>query len=416
MQLLKLISIAWRNMWRNRRRTLITLTGIVFGTMLAVIFTGLGDHSWTKMINIAARMGGGHVTLQHPEYLQTPSLKRTITGVKDKSAKALADPNVEKVVSRITGNTLLAAGGNTSGAFFIAFDPKQEDINTFAIMDTVIKGKMLDASKGRGVVLGWKLAENLGIELGHRVVYTLTDKSGEIVSGMSRVSGIIKTGARSVDAGICMLPIDTVREILGYGPDEVTQVALFVDDHRRSHQVAARTQAQIGPAAAAVAWDEAKPDLASFISMKTGGTVFMELFIGLLVAAGIFNTLFVSVMERRREFGIMMAIGYSPLQLFTLVMIESAWVALCGLVLAGLVTAWPYYYLNTTGLDLTMMIGKAGGAEVAGVAMQPIMKVAIFPENLLMICAAVFAATMAAGLYPAWRAGRVSPVESIKLV
>ena len=416
MHLLKLISIAWRNMWRNRRRTLITLTGIVFGTMLAIIFTGMGDHSWTKMINIAARMGGGHVTLQHPEYLQTPSLRRTITGVADKSARALADPNVERVVSRITGNTLLAAGGDSSGAFFIAFDPKKEDVTTLAIMDTVARGKMLDSSKGRGIVLGQKLAENLGLKLGRKVVYTLTDKRGEIVSGLARVSGIIKTGALSVDAGLCMLPIDTVREALGYGPDEVTLVALFVDDHRRSHDVAARMQQAVGAAAAAVPWDESNADLASFIAMKTGGTVFMELFIGLLVAAGIFNTLFVSVMERRREFGIMMAIGYSPRQLFSLVMIESAWVALCGLVLAAVVTAWPYYYFNTTGIDMTKMVGEGGGAEIAGVAMQPIMKVAIFPENLFFIVLAVFAATMAAGLYPAWRAGRVSPVDSIKLV
>jgi len=416
MSIFKLISIAWRNMWRNRRRTLITLAGIVFGTMLAVVFTGMGDHSWTKMINIAARMGGGHVTLQHPEYLQTPSLKRTVTGVGDKTRLALADPNVKRVVSRITGNTLLAAGGDSSGAFFIAFDPTKEDITTLAIMDTVVEGKMLDSSKGQGVVLGQKLAENLGLKLGRKVVYTLTDKDGEIVSGLARVSGIIKTGARSVDAGICMLPIDTVREALGYGPDEVTQVALFVDDHRRSDAVAGRMQQQVGASTAAVTWDKAKPDLASFIAMKTSGTVVMELFIGLLVAAGIFNTLFVSVMERRREFGIMMAIGYSPVQLFTLVMIESAWVALSGLVLAAVVPAWPYYYFNTTGIDFSAMIGKDGGAEIAGVAMQPIMKVAIFPENLLFICVAVFAATMAAGLYPAWRAGRVSPVESIKLV
>ena len=416
MSIFKLISIAWRNMWRNRRRTLITLAGIVFGTMLAVLFTGLGDSQWTKMINIAARMGGGHVTLQHPEYLQTPSLKRTITRVSEKSRMALADPHVERVVSRITGNTLLAAGGNSSGAFFIAFDPTKEDKTTLAIMDTVVQGKMLTSSKGQGVVLGKKLAENLGLKLGRKVVYTLTDKSGEIVSGLARVSGIIRTGANSIDAGICMLPIDTARLALGYGPDEVTQVALFVGDHRRSDGVAARLQQKLDAGTTAVTWDRAKPDLAGFISMKVSGTLFMELFIGLLVAAGIFNTLFVSVMERRREFGIMMAIGYSPRQLFSLVMIESVWVAVCGLALAAVVTAWPYHYLATTGIDFTAMVGKGGGAEIAGVAMQPIMKVGIFPENLVYITLAVIAATMAAGLYPAWRAGRVAPVESIKLV
>jgi ABC-type lipoprotein release transport system permease subunit len=141
----------------------------------------------------------------------------------------------------------------------------------------------------------------------------------------------------------------------------------------------------------------------------------MEIIIGILVAAGIFNTLFVSVMERRREFGIMMAIGYSPGQLFRLVMAESAWVAAAGLVLSGVVTAYPYYYFNTVGLDISTMIGKQGGV-IEGISLEPIIKVAIYPENLGLIVLAVFITTLLAGLYPAWKAGRISPVDSIKLV
>ena len=415
MNLTKTISMAWRNLWRNRRRTLITLSGIVFGTMLAVIFTGMGDHMWTDMINMAARMGGGHVTLQHPEYLETPSLKRSVTGARAKAALASQDPAVRKVVSRITGNTLLAAGGNSSGAFFIAFDPTKEDVGTLSLIEAVKQGKLFDKPRGRGIVLGSKLADNLGLKLKRKVVYTLTDKQGEMVSGLARVVGIVHTGAASVDAGLCMLPIDTVRQTLGYAADETSQVALFLDDHRQTDAVVSRLSSKLGQGASAVAWHAAKPDLAGFIAMKVGGTWFMEIFIGLLVAAGIFNTLFVSVMERTREFGIMMAIGYSPRQLFRLVMIESAWVALCGLVLAAVVTAGPYYYFNTVGIDISQMIGEQGG-EIAGIAMKPWIKIDIFPENVLYIAAAVVAATLAAGLYPAWRAGRVSPVDSIKLV
>jgi ABC-type antimicrobial peptide transport system permease subunit len=149
--------------------------------------------------------------------------------------------------------------------------------------------------------------------------------------------------------------------------------------------------------------------------MKVASARFLEGVIMLLVAAGIFNTLFVSVMERLREFGIMVAIGFSPGRLFALVMYESLWLGLVGLVGAAVVTAGPYYYLATTGVDFSEMIAE-GGAEVAGVTMSPVMHVGIFPENLVIIACAVLVATMLSGLYPAWHAGRVVPVESIKLV
>jgi len=135
----------------------------------------------------------------------------------------------------------------------------------------------------------------------------------------------------------------------------------------------------------------------------------------ILVAAGIFNTLFVSVMERMREFGIMTAIGFSPVRLFGLVMWESLWLGLTGLAAAVLVTAGPYIYLWKHGVDLSAMTGGES-SEVAGVAMDPVLHVNIFPENAGWIAVAVLLATLLSGIYPAWRAGRVVPVESIKLV
>jgi len=415
MNTMMFLSMSWRNLWRNRRRTLVTLSGIVFGVLLAVLFTGLGDSNWTKMINLAARMGGGHVTLQHPDYLQTPSLKRTVTGVGQKRVLALEDPNVLRVVPRITGNTMLGAGGNTSGAGFLAVDPAQESVETLSLLEALAEGKMFSTADDKGIILGQKLADNLGVKMGRKVVYTLSDKKNEIVSGLARVTGIVRTGSSVVDAGLCLLPLGTVRKTLGYADDEVTQVAVFIDDQRRSKQVAARLIPLLDQQTTALTWDEIKPDLAGFIAMKTVSTLIMEIIIGILVAAGIFNTLFVSVMERRREFGIMIALGYSPGQLFRLILLESAWIGLCGLVLALVVTAYPYYYFSTTGLNLSTMIGE-GGSEIAGLAMDPIMRIAIFPENAAYIAVAAFCATLVSGIYPAWRAGRVAPVESIKLV
>ncbi len=408
-------ALAWRNLWRNRRRTLLTLGSIVFGVFLAVVFTAMQDRNWKDMIDLAARLGGGHVSLQHTEYLDKPTLTRTVVrGEGIQAALESQNRRVAHAVDRVIGPTLLATAGENFSAAFIAFDPEAEDLTTLSILEAMDEGSVFESAGSDGVVLGHRLASNLGMELGDKVVFTLTDKNGEIVSGLARLRGTLRTNAPTVDGGFCLLPLDTVRDLLGYGEHEATMVAVFLHDQRQSGRVAGRLDRELGDFAAAVPWNTSQPQLAAFIALKVGGAVFMEMLIAFLVAAGIFNTLFVSVMERLREFGIMLAIGWSPGRLFRLVMMESVWLAVLGLAGAFLVTAGPYLYLSSTGLDMTAVYG--GTLEIAGVGLDPVLKIGIFPRNAVMIALFAVAATLASGIYPAWRAGRVEPVDTIKVV
>ncbi len=406
---------AWRNLWRNRRRTLLTLSSIAFGVFLAVLFTAMQDRNWTDMINLAARIGAGHVTLQHVEYLDAPRLSKTVQGTDSLRVVALAEPGVTRAVERIAGQMMLNTAWESRGAGFIAVDPDVEDTTTFTVLGAIVEGEPFTSANDGGLILGERLAANLGVELGDKVVYTMTARTGEIVSGLARVSGIVRTGAPSVDGGLSLLPIDAVRTVLGYAPDEATQIAVFVDDQRKADRVAERLQAGVGPGVSAHPWHEIQRELAAFIALKVGGARFMEALIAVLVAAGIFNTLFVSVMERLREFGIMMAIGWSPGRLFRLVVLESAWLGVLGLLSAALITALPYWYLATKGIDVSGITGPTT-TEVSGVAMPATFRVGIFPEHAVVIAVAALVATLLAGLYPAWKAGRVDPVETIKLV
>ncbi len=420
---LKLAVVAWRNLWRHKRRTLLTLSSIAFGGFLAVLFTALQDRSFADFIDTAARLGSGHVTLQHPDYLDTPRLTRTVQGSAELRALVTRDSDVARAVERISGQIMLATASDSFGAFFMAYDPELEDASTLSFGEGLTEGAMYTTPHDTGIILGKKLAQNLGLKIGKKVVYTMLDKQGEIVSGMRRLSGVISTGAPSLDAGLCLLPINTVREALGYASDESTAVAVFLSDARQSPAVAQRLNNTLGSGGrdasrVALAWDEIRPELSTFIAMKVGGARFMELIIAILVAAGIFNTLFVSVMERTREFGIMLAIGYSPGQLFGLVMWESLWLGLVGIAASAAMTIGPYMYLVNTGIDMNAIVGGTDGVatEVAGVGFDGTLRVGIFPEHLVIIVLAIVLDTLTAGLYPAWRAGNVVPVESIKLV
>jgi ABC-type lipoprotein release transport system permease subunit len=408
-----LAQIAWRNLWRHRRRTLLTLSSVAFAVMLATLFTGLGDATYGEMIDLAARMGVGHVAIQHPEYLDTPTLSRTVDGAAGLRAVALEDPDVRRVVKRITGSVMIASASKSTGAAFIAFDPALEDTTTLSLLDALVEGEFQGPGDRPGVVLGVDLAESLGGGVGRKVVLTLTDRSGEIVQEAVRITGLLRTGAPTADGRLVLMPISLLEGTLGYADDETGQVAIFLEDQRRSDAVAARLATRIGSQVTALPWQRVNPELAGFIAMKVGSTQIMEILILVLVGAGIFNTLFMSVMERLREFGVLLAIGFSPGRLFGMVMFESLWLSLVGLVLGALVTVGPYLYLNRVGIDLSAM--QVDNSEVAGVTIGTVMRVDIYPEHALWIAIAAVLATLAAGLYPAWRAGRVDPVDSIRL-
>jgi ABC-type lipoprotein release transport system permease subunit len=407
-------ALAWRNIWRNRRRTLITLFGIAFGMFLSILFTGLGDASYADMINYGAKMGGGHVAIQHEDYLDSPSLKKTVTNTDVLIQGVSSRDDVELVVQRVSGAGMLSTASNSIGAFFIAIDPDRETADSLMFANHISEGEMFAADDKNGVLIGATMADNLDVEVGKKMVLTLTDKSGEIVTALVRVRGIVKTGADTVDGGLCLLPIKAVRDLLGYADDEATQVAVFLDDHRASRPLADSLAPTLEAPTTALTWSEHQPDLAGMIEMKVSSTWIMEIIIMALLAAGIFNTLFVSVMERLREFGILSAIGFTARQLFGLVMWESLWLALLGLLGAALLTAGPYYHFSTAGIDYSAML--QGGTEVAGVALlEPILYVHIYGEHLFQLCLLVIFATLSAGLYPAWRAGRVPPADAIRL-
>jgi ABC-type lipoprotein release transport system permease subunit len=408
-------SMAWRNLGRNRRRTAITVTSIALGVLLAVLFTALQDRSFADFIDTAARLGGGHVTVQNAGYLEMPSLTRTVADAESVRRLALEEAHARHASARITGQVLVSSADDNSGAMVVGYDPAQDDRHTLSLLEGLRAGRLFAKARDDGVILGKTLAERLRVSIGDRVVYTLTDKQGELASGMGRLVGIVSVGTPSVDGGLLLVPIDALRQLLGYGPREATLVAVFLEDSRSSPRAAAQLNRLVAPGLKALTWSEVRPELNAFIALKVGGARFMELVILALIAAGIFNTLLVSVMERTREFGIMMAIGFSRGQLSRLVVWESLWLGLVGLGVGALATVVPYFYLARHGIDMSKMTGS-GGAEVAGVGFDPHMRVGIFPENLVAIAVIILLVTLVTGLYPARRAGKLEPVAAIKLV
>ena len=410
---MKLRKIAWRNLWRRKRRTLITGISIGFGVMLAVTFTGTGDYGYTNMINTSAVMGMGHVTIEPHGYNQTPSLDKRLRKTGRLRERVLAMPGVNDAIVRIMGQAMFASASKTVGGVFMGIDPTQESPEHNLLIRSLVQGEIFSGTDSRGVVVGSKMAGKLNLRIGKKLVYTTTDVSGEIVSEIARVTGIFKTGVNEVDGGMVLLPIDSVRATLNYDAQDATLVAVIINDQRYAERMRDKISLAEGdPQIEVLSWKQTQTELSGLISIDRSGNYISQFLIGLLIAAGILNTMLMSVLERTREFGVMMAIGMSPRMLFRLVVVESLWLALIGILIGIIITAPWYSYLYYVGLDFSGAIGEDYSA--GGILIDPLIRIRLYKESIIAILAGVFGLTFLAGLYPAWRAGRIPPVESLK--
>ena len=410
---MNLNKLAWRNLWRRKRRTLITAFSIAFGVLLAVTFTGAGDYYYTRMIDAGASMGMGHITIAPIDHNRAPSLKKRLSDVHNLRKQALARPEVVEAMVRISGQAMFASAHKSVGGLFIAINPAQETESNNLFLRSLIEGGLFETDNSPGIVVGEKLAKKLQLRIGKKVVYTTTDAHGEIVSAMERVSGIFKTGVSEVDAAMALLPISRVQKTLAYKPDEATLVALMLDDQRHTQTTRDTLSAlPVYANAEVLSWQESQPDLAGMIAMDKSTNYISQFLIALLVAAGILNTLLMSVLERKHEFGVMMAVGMTPFNLFRLVMIESFWLAVVGLIIGVIISTPWYLYMKEVGIDLTAAYGD--DMDFGGVLIDPVMKLRLFKESVIAILFGLFALALTSGAYPAWRAGRIPPVDSLK--
>ena len=413
---MNLATMAWRNVWRRKRRTLITAVSIGFGVLLAATFTGMAVYMYGNMIDASAATGFGHVTIEAEGYNRTPTLDKRLTNSAALRVQVLQEHGVDAVMTRIMGQAMFASAVKSVGGMFLAIDPQQESAKFNLLIRLTKQGEVFSSKDGKGVVVGNKLAEKLNLALGKKLVYTTTDARGEIVSEIARVSGIFSTGVAEIDAGLVLLPIDRVRKVLGYQADEATLLAVMLADQRQAEQVRDQMHEKLaGQGREILSWRQTQADLAGMITIDSSSNYISQFLVALLIAAGVLNTLLMSVLERKREFGVMMAIGMSARQLFRLVIVESIWLAIIGLLVGVLITTPWYWYLDVYGLDFSTMLGGED-YSISGVLVDPVIRIKLYLESTLAILAVVFALAILSGIYPAWRAGRIPPIESLRTI
>lgn len=362
-----LLKIAWRSIWRNKRRTAITVAAIAFALGLAVFFVAFAEGIYAQMIEQAVRMQAGHVTLEHPEYADAPAIDLVLNEADALAAKLGAIEGVEAVKVQIVGQGVARSGRGAGGVAILGVQPALE-AKTSAMKRRIVQGAYLEEGDLRHAIIGKTLAERLKLEIGKKMVLTSNDAQGELVEELVRVKGIFATGAPEIDGYLLQVPLAFARKLYGWKGGEATRVGLVLRDADVRQAVLTEARALVaGQPVAVRTWEEVMPELATYVKIDGGGNfVFMGILIGLSLFT-IFNTILMSVLERTREFAVMLALGTAPARLRAQVLIESALMGVVGCA-AGL--GWGgllAYWLEIKGLDPKDLYGE--GMTVSGVAM-----------------------------------------------
>lgn len=416
--------LAWRNLWRNRTRTLITLSAISLTLALWLVSAGIGDAMYASMHDAAERTAGGTILVNGEGYWAQQTSDHVLDGDVDALvATVAAVPGVEHVIPRVILNGLVSSPRGNAGVRITGVAPadqaRLQDLSRHVIEGTFLVPGDDTASKRernkKPIVLGSGVVSDLGLSLGDRVVVTATDASGEMVRALFHLTGVLETGSETMDSVLAFTTLAGAQAAVGM-EGQLTQIGVLLSDRT------ARGATATGIAAAAKAaghtvevmtWDQAMPEMVSFTELDYRMNQVFFVVIFLVVCFGIANTFLMAVMERIRELGLLSALGLSPRKIAGLVMRETWLLALAGIALGLLFGYLGHAWIAANGIDIAALQGS--DFEVSGVIMDDMVLRSRFNATKWGVgIVAVFVLVMISALYPAWRATRVDPATAMR--
>jgi ABC-type lipoprotein release transport system permease subunit len=401
-----LVTIAWRNLWRNHRRSLIMLTAIAIGLWGMIWMTALMRGMVDQMIDDAIKTLSGHVQIHARGYLDDPSIDHSMPEVSanPRLEKLLNTPQVTSWSQRIRVPAVIRSERDVFGVTLVGIDPEQEKGLSF-IADSIAEGRYLKSGDDDHLLLGRKLVDQLKTRAGQRVVLMSQDPDNNIAERGFRIGGVFDTNLQATETAYVFAGIDTVRRMLRIG-NQISEISLLGQDYRHVDVLADEVRHVAGNRDVKT-WLEIDPYMASMMKVMDGfifvwfGVIFLALSFGLV------NTLLMAVFERTREIGLVQALGMQPGSILFMVLIESLIMLVIGLA-AGNLLSWLTILPIRDGLDLS---GVAEGFEWAGMSTTLLPAVKSF--DVLLANAIILILGIAASLFPAWRASRKVPVEAI---
>lgn len=400
-----LLLLAWKNIWRNKKRSTILILAAALGLWGGVFTVALMLGLWNSMTESAINLSLSHLQIHSKDYKYEKNINSFINEYEQVISKLNHNKYVKAFSSRVVIDGLISSPYSNSAVKIFGINPIQEKEIT-SIFSSVKEGSYFDWSDGR-VLIGKKLAELLEAKLGSKIVISFQNKEGEIVYSAFRVGGIYQTNSSQFDNFNLFIRDSDLFELLASSPiyHEIAVKAV----QEKDYNLICNEINNDFPLLLAEGWLDISP-----IFKYANEMIDIELyiFLGIILAAlmfGIVNTMLMSVLDRVREFGVLLAIGMKRFRLFGMIITETIMLSVVGSVVGLLLAYLTIYYFSIYGIDLSI-ISESLNYFGIDTRLYPI----LYGKNYLAISIMILITSVFSALYPAVKAVRLKPAESIR--
>ena len=400
--------MAWRNIWRNPRRTAVIMTAIIIGVWSMIFLGALMEGIVIAMIDNGISTLTGDAQIHTRGYLSDPVVENSITRPEDVTdALAGVLPPDAKYAVRIRVGTVASNARHSSGLTMVGVDPEREAELSFIGPEAIVEGRWLRDDDEHGIVVGEALVDKFETKLGYKLVLMSQDTEKEIASRAFRIVGIFQAELEATEKQFGFVTMDAAKQLLKLG-DGVSEISIGLSDHKAAEEVAGAIAAALPDTYEVSAWRQLLPILDAYIGINDGFTIIWYIVVFIAMGFGIVNTTLMAIFERIREFGLLKALGMKPAWIIRGVLTEALILLIMGVAIGNILGFLSCWALSGGGIDLTAM---AAGMEFAG--MPRIIYPAINVKDMMTANLVVLVLGLLVSLYPAFKAARFTPVEAL---
>jgi ABC-type lipoprotein release transport system permease subunit len=399
---------ALRSLLRNPRRTVLSVLGVGVGCAIGIIGTSFYGGAIDWQIRAASESGVGHLLVVNERWTESRENALRVRDWRTAAEVAGAEAGVTIVTPRTRARGLLALGNRARGAEVVGVAPESEFAGNRTLQRATIAGRYLEPDETGSAVIGRGLAAALGARLDDQLVITLSGPN-EIQSGMLTVVGILETGLESIDEQFCHVALDDVRRLTER--EGVGEIGITLSSRRLIDEVRARLALKLPAGCRLITWGEVMTLFAMNIESDTTFVRFVIFIVMLVVGLFVMSAQHAAVLERRREFAVLSALGMRARRVIGLVLVEGLFTGLLGAVAAIAIGGGLAFWMSG-GIDMAKLFGNV--FDVFGVVMDPVINADVGVWIVWYALTVCTLATTAASVIPAWKATKVDPAEALR--
>lgn len=399
--------LAWRNIWRNPRRTIVIMTAIIIGVWSMLFLSALMRGMTDQMVHNGIATLTGEIQIHRKGYRSDPTIENNITAPKEVETtlyKIL--PPGSQWTARVRVNAIASNARHSNGVTLVGINPAQEARISF-IGEAVTQGRYLKMEDKYGILAGKALVDKFETRLGRKLVLMSQDTGKEIASKAFRIVGIFRAEMEATEKQFVFVTMPAARQMLKMEKG-ISEISILLPDRQQADSIAARLDAALFSIYEVDTWQKLLPIISAYLAMMDGWIFIWYLVVFIAMGFGIVNTMLMAIFERIREFGLLKALGMKPWWIIKSVLIESFFLLVIGITIGNLAGLLSILALSGYGINLSAL---SAGTEFAGIS--KVIYPAIYGKDVAMANLVVFFLGLVVSIYPAVKAARFTPVEAL---